>query len=214
MPWPLSETVISICGPRPLGESTRAPTAIVPGGPVASMALPRRLISTWRSAAASDRAVAGAAEHAADGLDHALHLRLDHRELGRLLGGQVLAQEELSVAEHRVERRPQLVGDGGGHLPEGGEPLAAADLELRAPQLLVGPLQLAVRVGQLLRRLAHARLEPGGQVLEARQHAVEAPCQKGEFASPEDAHARAQLARLGAAHAVHESSHRTPDAAL
>src|SRR5207244_3834522 len=106
-----------------------------------------------RHRAAADLAVAGAAEHAADGLDHALYLRLDHRELARLLGGQVLAQEELGVAEHRVERGPQLVGDGGGHLPEGSQTLAAPDLELRAPELRVRLLELTVGVGQLARRL-------------------------------------------------------------
>src|SRR5439155_1054626 len=132
MPWPLSETVISICGPRPFGESTRAPTTIVPGGSVASMALASRLISTWRS----------------------------------------------------------------------------------APGLRVRLLELPVGVGQLARRLAHARLEPRGQVLEARQHAVEAPGEEVELAAPRHAHACAQLARLGAAHAVHERGHGASDAPL
>src|SRR2546425_11138091 len=72
----------------------------------------------------------------------------------------------------------------------------------------------SIGVGQLARRLAHARLEPGGQVLEARHHAVEAPGQEAELPSPRDAHAGAQLARLGAAHAVHENRHRMSDAAL
>src|SRR5207247_5244768 len=90
------------------------------------------------------------------------------------------------------------------------QPLAAADLELRAPELLVRLLELAVRVGQLARRLAHPRLEPGGQVLEPRQHAIEAPRQEGELPAPRHADARLELARLGAAHAADERRHRVP----
>src|SRR6266446_671489 len=83
----------------------------------------------------------------------------------------------------------------------------AARRALRAPELRVRLLELAVGVGQLARRLAHARLEPRGQVLEARQHAVEAPGEEAELAAPRHAHACAQLARLGAAHDVHERGH-------
>src|SRR5581483_3701627 len=139
----------------------------------------------------------------------ALDLGLDDAELPGVLGREPIAEEELRVPEDGVQRRAELVRDRRRHLPERREPLAAADLELRAPELLVRRLELAIGLGELVRRLADPRLETRRQVFDRGQHLVEAPPEERELAAARRGDARAELAGLGAPHAVDEDLDRT-----
>src|SRR5207245_5789493 len=108
----------------------------------------------------------------------------------------------------------ELVGDRGRHLPERCEAAAATDLELRLPQALVGPLQLAVLVGQVAGGLSDARLEARGQLLDARQHAVETAGDEAELPAPCRLHPAPELTALRPLHARHQPGHWTTDASF
>ena len=101
------------------------------------------------------------------------------------------------------------MGDRGRHLPEGRKTPAPPDLELRVPQPLVGLLELAVLVGEGARRLPDARLEARGQLLDAREHPIQAAGEERELPAAGGLHADAAFAALGALHAGHQRGDRT-----
>src|SRR5205809_50697 len=131
-----------------------------------------------------------------------------------IVPGGSAAPQELRVAEHRVERRAQLVSDRRRHLPERGQTPAAPDLELRLPQPLVGLLELAILLGQVAGGLPDARLEAGGQLLEAGQHAVQAAGEEGELPAAGGFHPDAELAALRPLHARPQRGDGTSHAPL
>ena len=117
------------------------------------------------------------------------------------------ASEQLEVARHRVQRRPDLVRHLGHDASRHGQALGVAQPPPQLEELLVQPLHLLVALIRLGDGLRDPELELAAELVDAGHHLVEVPRHDPELVAGPHRHGRARLSRPDARDGLHEAPH-------